>query len=805
MQGTLSPNSLLAAFRELQARAASGILYVNEDDSAKRVAFENGRIVAADSSDAQDQLGETLVRERKLTVSELHRARVAAEHTGKTLSTVLEELDILSAAALDLEMSRLSRAIVDALFQLYRGEYRFEETASEKLSGGTLELAPVAIAEEALARAERKLRGELRWSQDAESGRPYTESTLSTKHSALVDLMKQRFQPGLTMADVLEMSTLPRHDTLDGLEALIAAGILNVSTDQELNPDTEPIPNRGAPAPLFPSGAPPTKLGRFEVQRVLGRGSMGAVLLAQDPAIGRIVAIKLIQIAAHLPQSSQEKYKERFYREASAAGQLIHPNIVTVFDVGHADDDTPFIVMQFVQGKTLAEILETETLSFSRAFQIAHDILAGLAFAHSHGIVHRDIKPGNIIVTPDFRGKIMDFGIAHVVGSELTNDDDILGSPYYMAPEQLSRGTIDRRTDLFSFAVVLYRMLTGTLPFVGDSFAAICQSILNDVPTAPDQKNPLVTAALGSVILRCLEKNGNDRYDNAEDVSAALESALKGKEDSSSNAVTKQVRRTVSAHRARWLPISVALIFGAVLVFGFALTGDRQSSAVDASPSLSESGPTPPTEAPDDAAQSGEAATTTELSEGIAFPTQEPVPAITAELPPPKPKAMPMPAPATVPPPKAPTLEAPTMADLFYKARMALERGELEESQAWLEDVLLKDPTFEGGSELLTEVMDRKWETNLPLTFVTRHKHLLGSCRGELSLTTLGVRYVSEAHDWAWSHEEIRVLERPDDGTLYVETFEKEVIGLGKNKSYKFELDGSLSEADWVRYERLAR
>ena len=216
----------------------------------------------------------------------------------------------------------------------------------------------------------------------------------------------------------------------------------------------------------------------------------------------------------------------------------------------------------------------------------------GLAFAHSQGIVHRDIKPGNIIVTPDFRGKIMDFGIAHVVGSELTNDDDVLGSPYYMAPEQLSRGTIDRRTDLFSFAVVLYRMLTGTLPFVGDSFAAIAQSILNDEPIPPDERNPSVTVALRSVILRCLEKNANDRYDSAEDVAAALKSARKGRR-ASGNVVTRRVRRTVQAHRDRWLPISVALIFGALLVFGHALTGERQSSSVDSSPSLSEIDPTP--------------------------------------------------------------------------------------------------------------------------------------------------------------------------------------------------------------------
>lgn len=145
------------------------------------------------------------------------------------------------------------------------------------------------------------------------------------------------------------------------------------------------------------------------------------------------------------------------------------------------------------------------------------------------------------------------------------------------------------------------------------------------------------------------------------------------------------------------------------------------------------------------------------------------------------------------------------MADLFYEARMALERGELEESQAWLEELLLKDPTFAGAADLLVEVTDRLWEENLPLEFGARHNHRLGGCDGELSLATIGVRYVSDAHDWAWSHEDIRVLERPDGGTLVVETFETDVISLGKNKRYKFELEGNLSGEDWSRYERLTR
>ena len=243
---------------------------------------------------------------------------------------------------------------------------------------------------------------------------------------------------------------------------------------------------------------------------------MGAVLLAKDPAIDRVVAIKLIQTAGHLSSSQSEKYRERFYREASAAGQLLHPNIATVFDVGHTDDGTPFIVMEYVKGQTLREALETETFSVAETMRIARDVLDALRFAHSQGIVHRDVKPGNIMITPDRHGKIMDFGIAHVVGSELTSAEDVLGSPYYMAPEQLSKGPIGPHTDLFAFAVVLYRMLTGVLPFTGESFAAIAHAILHESPAAPELFSAQIPKALSQIVLRCLEKSPEDRYQSAE-------------------------------------------------------------------------------------------------------------------------------------------------------------------------------------------------------------------------------------------------------------------------------------------------
>jgi hypothetical protein len=148
-------------------------------------------------------------------------------------------------------------------------------------------------------------------------------------------------------------------------------------------------------------------------------------------------------------------------------------------------------------------------------------------------------------------------------------------------------------------------------------------------------------------------------------------------------------------------------------------------------------------------------------------------------------------------------VQTPTEAELFYNARVALERGDLTESKSILETLLARDPSLAGASELYLQVTDQIWEQRLPLVLGARHKHRLGACEGELTLTSLGIRYTSGAHDWAFRIEEIRVVERPDESTLFVETFEKDMLSLGKNKRYKFELDASLEDADWTRYQRV--
>lgn len=267
----------------------------------------------------------------------------------------------------------------------------------------------------------------------------------------------------------------------------------------------------------------PTELGRYRLMRVIGRGSMGAVFLARDPTIDREVAIKLIQTSVELSPSELAKYTERFYREAKAAGKLLHPGIVTVFDVGHSNAGAPFIVMEYVRGRTLKEMLEAGALSEEESCSIASQLLDALGYAHARGVVHRDIKPANILITSERQVKIMDFGVAHLAGSDFTQSGDLLGSPWYMAPEQFeTMSAVDQRTDLWGFGVVFYEMLTGERPFGGSSLPQIAHSVAAKEPVPLARKRTGFSPGLSEVVLRCLQKDPARRYPSADEVKKAL-------------------------------------------------------------------------------------------------------------------------------------------------------------------------------------------------------------------------------------------------------------------------------------------
>ncbi|HYR29969.1 MAG TPA: serine/threonine-protein kinase, partial [Thermoanaerobaculia bacterium] len=225
------------------------------------------------------------------------------------------------------------------------------------------------------------------------------------------------------------------------------------------------------------------KLGRYEVVRELGKGAMGIVYLAKDPLIGRLVALKTIRAAAHADDDETKEFQQRFIREAQAAGILNHPSIVTVHDIGQDDSlGTSFIAMEYVEGNNLKEVLsQGRTLSFEMIADLVSQVADALDFAHAKGIVHRDVKPANIILLEGNRAKITDFGIAKIAagGANLTSTGQFLGTPNYMAPEQIKGAPVDGRTDIFALGICLYECLTRRKPFGGDSLTSISYKIVH--------------------------------------------------------------------------------------------------------------------------------------------------------------------------------------------------------------------------------------------------------------------------------------------------------------------------------------
>ena len=229
-----------------------------------------------------------------------------------------------------------------------------------------------------------------------------------------------------------------------------------------------------------------SQLGRYEVVGELGQGAMGVVYKAKDPLIDRVVAIKTINLG--LAQEEKEEYEGRFYQEAKAAGRLSHPNIVTIYDVGKSGD-IAYIAMEFLEGRELRDILnDGERIPLAQVLSIVAQVAQGLAYAHERGIVHRDVKPSNVMVAHDGNAKITDFGIARMASSAVrTQTGMVLGSPKYMSPEQVMGRQTDQRSDIFSLGVMLYELLTGQAPFVGENVNAIMYQTLNAT-----QYNPAV-------------------------------------------------------------------------------------------------------------------------------------------------------------------------------------------------------------------------------------------------------------------------------------------------------------------------
>ena len=254
---------------------------------------------------------------------------------------------------------------------------------------------------------------------------------------------------------------------------------------------------------------------RYEALELIGSGTTSRVEMARDNVIGRTVALKTFI------HGLDEDLEEQFLHEARLVGQLSHPAIVQLYDVGIDEQGTPFLVMEYFAGKTLEQRLAPFSLTVQRACVWAADLARALALAHRAGIIHGDIKPGNIFITQDDKVKLGDFGIARLA-SQACDSNRLKGTPAYLAPEQIQGASQDERSDQFSFGIVFYQLLTGVRPFNGTSIGSVCAEILYTEPPPPSKRNPAVTRELDRVVARCLAKNPLERFASFDEVVRSL-------------------------------------------------------------------------------------------------------------------------------------------------------------------------------------------------------------------------------------------------------------------------------------------
>lgn len=270
----------------------------------------------------------------------------------------------------------------------------------------------------------------------------------------------------------------------------------------------------------------PKTIGRYEIVREIGRGAMGVVYEGRDLSLMRPVALKTLLLEP-LAEELREPFEKRFYQEARAAAGLQHPCIVVVYEIGiDAAADAFFITLEYLRGRTLEDIIADGPMPWRDALRIAGRLADALAHAHENGIVHRDIKPGNVMILKKGEPKIMDFGVAKLDSSKLTSAGDVLGSPGYMAPEQALEARVDPRSDIFSLGTVLYEALTGKRAFGKGTFSEILMRLAYEQPTPPSRINGDIPEAVDDIVAHAMAKNPDQRYANAEQMVEDIEDAL---------------------------------------------------------------------------------------------------------------------------------------------------------------------------------------------------------------------------------------------------------------------------------------
>ncbi len=306
----------------------------------------------------------------------------------------------------------------------------------------------------------------------------------------------------------------------------------------------------------------PQKLGRYEILEEIGKGAMGVVYLARDPLIGRQVALKTFRVGFSAKDQELQQFRSRFVREAQSAGILSHPNIVTIHDVvDEGADGVCFIAMEYVKGTNLKQLLQKpDPFSPDFVVDIVSQIAEGLDYAHSRGVVHRDIKPANILITQDGKVKITDFGIARLDTSNLTMEGQLLGTPNYMAPEQIQGRDVDHRADIFSLGVVLYEMVTRRKPFQGENLTAVTHKIVYEAFTPPEEIVRDLAPGISAVLYRCLEKDPNRRYPRAAEIAGELKRSVEKPFDGDDTSATQEVVEDTVDRTVPQSPVPVALV-----------------------------------------------------------------------------------------------------------------------------------------------------------------------------------------------------------------------------------------------------
>lgn len=269
------------------------------------------------------------------------------------------------------------------------------------------------------------------------------------------------------------------------------------------------------------------QIGRYRILGELGRGAMGVVYRAQDPAIGRVVAIKTIRLRDLVDASELVKLRDRLMREAQSAGILSHPNIVTIYDVVAEQDELAYIAMEFVDGPTLDQLVRTNPPDGKLVLSLLQQTAAALDYAHKRGIVHRDIKPANIMVHEGSTAKITDFGVARFQSHQMTQAGSMVGTPNYMSPEQIRGQAVDGSSDQFSLAVIAYELMTGEKPFVAESIPSLAFKIVQEDPVSAHRVNPTLDWPVDTVLKRGLSKDSAARYPSCSDFAVALENACR--------------------------------------------------------------------------------------------------------------------------------------------------------------------------------------------------------------------------------------------------------------------------------------